>query len=139
MNLEAGESIQEQCTVVFYDGACGMCNAVVMRILEWDEAKAFFYASLQSDYAASVLPEQFTQNLSTVVLLHQGKRFIKSSAILEILKIAGKYNALSSTLAHIPRFPRDLVYGVVAKCRHLFGKPTACRLLSEEEQARFLS
>ncbi len=139
MSFEAEKNIEEPRTVVFYDGACGMCNAVVMRLLDWDEEKLFFYAPLQSDYAANVLPEEFTKDLSTMVFLHEKKSYIKSSALLEILKIVKKCSILRLILTFTPQCVRDVGYSVVAKCRHLFGKPVSCRVLSEEEQSRFLN
>ena len=135
MNVKGGAGDN---SVVFYDGDCGMCNAAVLRILDWDTAKQLWFAPLQGEYAKTVLPEVYTKELSTMVLRHEGEMYVKSAAMLKILKLVQRYVFLSSVCSLIPRFLRDLVYTLVAKNRSKLSSKMACRLPSAEEQSRFL-
>lgn len=139
MELVSEKKQDDERTVVFYDGDCGMCNAVVMKLLDWDERGLFFYAPLQGSYASEVLPEKFTEDLSTMVLFSDGKNFTKSSAMIEILRLVRKFPFLRFCLSCVPRVLRDIGYSVVAKCRHIFGKPSSCRILNDDEKSKFLS
>ena len=68
-----GESAPESCVhpVLLYDGVCGLCNRLVQFILRRDPVGVFRFASLQSEFARSVLARHGanTRNLDTVYVV----------------------------------------------------------------------
>lgn len=140
----AGESVEKSLTpagpVVFYDGACGLCNRFVQWLLAQDTQQQFSFAALQGEYAAKILPPELSQSLSTVVVrTYEGKLLSRSSAVIYICRVLGDVWALAALGLLIPRFLRDRAYALVARYRHrLFPPPEACQLPSAQERARFL-
>ena len=128
--------------VVFYDGVCGFCNGFVNWLLTVDKNQRFYFASLQSDYALSILSKVDDQvlKLDSIVFIDSVGVHSKSQAVFRILShIGGAYGALGAMGLLLPRLIADLMYDVVARYRYLLGgKVEKCRLPSKEEVSRFL-
>ena len=77
--------------------------------------------------------------VKSVYLIEDKKIYQKSTAILRILKrIPFPWN-IGYVFIVIPRPIRDFIYNIIAKNRYQwFGKRDTCRVLSDEEKARFL-
>lgn len=125
-------------TIIFFDGTCNLCNRSVQFVLKRDRKLIFFYATLNGELAAKLLSrEALTSN--TVVLLHQGKERLRSSAIIKILSLLGLPWSLSSVFLIIPGFIRDLFYKIVAKYRlQWFGRSDNCWIMQEQWKSRFV-
>ena len=136
----AAEQISDANPIVFFDGVCGLCNAIVDWIMARDPIGRFRFAPLQGSTAAQVLSEHERADLNTIVILKKRRLFRRSDAVVEILLDLGRpWRTLGFALRFTPRFVRDLGYRAVAKSRYrIFGKLDACRLPTAEERKRFL-
>lgn len=136
-----GSDIPINSSVIFFDGVCNLCNSSVLFIIKRDKKSYFQFASLQSNYAKKVLPDALTKedNLSSIILMKDGKVFQKSSAALKIAyKLSGLW-PLMIVFMIIPKFIRDWVYDIIAKNRYKwFGKKDQCMIPSPELKIRFL-
>ncbi|HTQ09540.1 MAG TPA: DCC1-like thiol-disulfide oxidoreductase family protein [Fimbriimonadaceae bacterium] len=127
--------------VLFFDGVCNLCNRSVDWIMRRDRRRVFRFASLQGETAKEVVPEfAKAQDLSTVVLVANGRKFVRSSAVIEVLKgLGGSWRVLGCVLRVVPRPLRDWGYDRVAKARYRrWGKRDTCRVPGPEERERFL-
>ena len=139
-------AISETGPVVLYDGVCGLCNRLVQFILKRDVNHRFRFASLQSEFAATLLKRHGadSRDLDTfyVVIDHgqAGERVLmRSDAILHVVKTLGGIWKLAGAGRILPRAIRDAMYRLVARNRYrVFGKYESCMLPSPEHHAKFL-
>ncbi len=132
--------------IVLYDGVCGLCNRAVQFLLKRDRYDRLRFASLQSDFAATLLKRHDIdhQDLDTVyVVLDQGKDtealLAKSDAALFFAtEIGGVWN-LARLARIIPRPIRNWVYDLVARHRYrVFGKYETCMLPDPRHKHKFI-
>jgi len=77
--------------------------------------------------------------VKSVYLIEDKKIYSQSNAILRILKRLSFPWNIGYVFIVIPRPIRDFIYNIIAKNRYQwFGKRDVCRVLSDEEKARFL-
>lgn len=127
--------------MLFFDGVCNLCNRSVDFVINRDKTRKFRFASLQGETAAKYAPEYAAEaGLSTVVLLTGHGKYIRSTAIVHVLKgLGGVWKVLGFLLQIIPRPIRDWGYKLVVKNRYRWaGKRDTCRLPTPEERAVFL-
>lgn len=125
--------------IVFFDGVCGLCNASVDRLLQWDQRGVLRFAPLQGTTAATMLPPDMVRDLDSLVLLDEQGLHQRSDAALLALKYAGGSWRLLSALRVVPRPLRDAVYDLIARRRYQwFGRKESCRLPLPHERDRFL-
>jgi predicted DCC family thiol-disulfide oxidoreductase YuxK len=124
-------------SVVLFDGVCNLCNGIVRFIVARDPAGHFHFASLQSDAARRLLKD--SPPVETIVLLEEGKSYLKSAAVLRIARgLRFPWPVLYAFIV-IPGAFRDLVYDWVARHRYRwFGRQETCLLPSPELRKRFL-
>jgi predicted DCC family thiol-disulfide oxidoreductase YuxK len=126
--------------ILLFDGMCNLCNSVANFILRNDKRGKIRFAPLQS-FAALPLLKQADINkdiIDSVVYLSEGKVFIKSSAVLHLLKDIGGGWIILYGFIIIPVFIRDFFYDLIAKNRYrLFGRRDSCMLPSDELNWRF--
>ena len=127
-------------SVVLFDGVCNLCSGSVQFILKRDKEKKFLFASLQSVYGQNLL-EQFnlpTDTFNSFVLFQDGKIFTRSTAALKMFQQLKGWRWVKIFLA-VPKFIRDGVYNLIAKNRYKwFGKKEECWVPTPELKARFL-
>lgn len=126
--------------VVLFDGVCNLCDGFVQFVLRHEKAGIIQSASLQSA-SGKLLLEEFNidpHKTDSIVYIHNRKAYIKSRAVLNILKfLRFPWNAFV-VLTIIPPFISDKIYDLVARNRYrLFGKRESCRLPDTEYKARF--
>ena len=127
--------------LVLYDGTCGLCDRSVQMILRHDRAGRFRFAAQQSDFAQGVMERHglAADALSTVVLIHDGKAYTRSDAVLRIAGGMDRPWPALSVFRFVPRSIRDVVYRMVARSRYrIVGRADACMLPPPEVRARFL-
>lgn len=127
--------------ILFFDGVCNLCNSSVDWVMRRDRKHVFRFASLQGETAAQLVPEYANEaGLSTVVLVDEAGRHVRSTAAFRVLKrLGGIYGALGTVGLAIPRPLRDWGYRVIAANRYRwFGQKDTCRLPTPEERSRFL-
>ena len=127
--------------LVLYDGVCGFCNASIQFILARDPAGSFHFAPLQGPTAAELraIHAEIPQDIDTIVLLEDGKVFMRSEAAL---RVAGQLSGpivWVRWLGVLPRFVTDLGYKFIAAIRYrIWGKLEACPVPSKAQRTRFL-
>ena len=132
--------------IVLYDGVCGLCNRAVQFLLKRDRHDRLRFASLQSDFAATLLKRHGVdrQDLDTVyVVLNQGEAdealLAKSDAFLLLVKEIGGVWSIARLGKIIPRPIRNWLYDFVARHRYqVFGKYEACMLPDPRHKHKFI-
>jgi len=134
-------------SVLLYDGVCGLCNRLVQFILRRDANGVFYFASIQSAFAAAILGRHGLNpsDLDTVyvvVLPNEDGESLRShsdAAIFILEQLGGTWRPLARVLRLVPRPIRDAAYRLVAQNRYrIFGRYDACPLPTEATRARFL-
>ena len=137
---ETAPVLAHSSAVILYDGDCGLCDRLVQFVLPRDDTGRFRFSALQSDWARARLGELglSTNELSTMVLLENGKAYLRSTAALRVLRgLPGWWWAYSFIV--VPRPVRDLVYSWIARNRiRWFGRPAACGLPKPGWRERFI-
>ena len=130
-------------SIVFYDGACGLCHRTVRFAVARDrDGSRFRFAALGGEAFRRLVPEARRAGLpdSIVVLAPGGTLLARTAAVIHILeRIGGPWRLTGRVLALVPRGIRDLGYDGIARVRHrLFRRPPdACPVTPPELRARF--
>lgn len=127
--------------VVLYDGVCGICNGLVQFVARRDRRGRFRFAALQGETGQALLREHGlpTDDFDSAVLVEDGRAFLRSRAILRIVRGLGGVWSVAAPLALLPAPLLDFLYGRVARSRYrIFGRSDACMLPPPELRARFL-
>ena len=126
---------------ILFDGVCNFCDYWVQVALKKDRKGELRFAPLQSEAATQLLMQHHlnTTNLTSVVLIENGKAYTQSTAVCRICRhLSGGWKLLYGFLI-IPRFIRDGIYNFIARNRYKwFGKKEACMIPSAEQRSRFL-
>ncbi len=130
--------------IILFDGVCKFCDGTVNFIIDRDPKALFRFAPLQSEFATKILAEKGLvadkEMLSSIVLVHEGRLYFKTDAVLRIARLMGGGWVLFYPLLIVPRFLRDFAYTLFAKNRYRwFGKMDQCRVLTPELKARYLA
>ncbi|MFM7726205.1 MAG: thiol-disulfide oxidoreductase DCC family protein [Flavobacteriales bacterium] len=126
--------------IVFYDGECGFCNRIVQQLLEVDKNRLLYFAPLQGSTASSILPSEFTRELSSMVYYRKGKIMVRSAAAIWVLSDCAWYAKPIMIALLVPRDVRDGIYNWVAKNRHrITQRAPSCRLPDPIDRIRFLN
>jgi predicted DCC family thiol-disulfide oxidoreductase YuxK len=120
--------------VVLFDGPCTLCNKSVDWITCRDFYGTFYFASLQSKWAAEHLPEHLKSE-DSVVLFFDGQFHIRSKAALLILEQLPGYR-WTKMFHLVPTILRDLVYRIIAKTRYRFFGKGYCTFVSGERMLK---
>jgi len=127
--------------IIIFDGVCNLCNSAVDFVLKRDQKKVFIFLPNQVMAGKKILEKYGIKDLKvkSVYLIEDKKIYQKSTAILRILKRLSFPWNIGYVFIVIPRPIRDFIYNIIAKNRYQwFGKRDVCRVLSDEEKARFL-
>lgn len=133
--------------ILLYDGICGLCNRLVQFTLKRDASQRLRFASLQSDFAASVLQRHGLNpgDLDTVYLVDgcgrpEERLSTHSDAVISLLRhLGGPWSVAAALLRVVPRWLRDWGYQIVARCRYrIFGRSQSCLLPEAIYRDRFL-
>ncbi len=111
--------------LVFYDGACGLCDSTVQFILNRDAHDLFVFAPLGGETAKKYL--QLDPALDSVVLIENyktdPKTYVQSQAIFRILKALGGVYTVPGLLSFLPPVLFNWGYRFVARNRHKWFEP----------------
>lgn len=127
--------------VVLFDGVCNLCNGSVNWLIDHDKKNVLQFASLQSEYAQQTIGKLGLQGsyLDTMVLVDGENYYVRSTAILHMLKLMGGIYSIAFVFVIIPAFIRDAFYNFIARNRYRwFGRQDACRIPTPELKAKFL-
>ncbi|HVW29817.1 MAG TPA: thiol-disulfide oxidoreductase DCC family protein [Polyangiaceae bacterium] len=129
-------------SIVLFDGVCNVCNSAVNFIIDRDPKARFRFASLQSPQGVALAAAHGVDGsqLSTMVLIDEGKAYTNSTALLRVARKLRAPWPLSYVAMLVPRRLRDAVYRyLVANRYRWFGKSESCRVPTPEIRNRFLS
>lgn len=131
--------MRPQRPIIFFDGICHLCNGFVDFVLQKDLKQHFQFAPLQGETAANLLTPQERSELTSVILLVEGKKFLRSEAVVKVLiDLGGVYRVLALGFL-LPSGVRNALYNWVAKNRYAwFGQRETCRLPTPTEIDRLL-
>ncbi|OWA34436.1 thiol-disulfide oxidoreductase DCC [Saccharibacillus sp. O16] len=128
--------------IVLIDGVCHFCQGAVRFIVKRDPKGHFNFASLQSqlggELAGGVGFEESGEP-NTLVLVEEGRRYVRSTAALRIARKLRFPWPLLYALIIVPRPLRDAIYRWVARNRYRwFGKDDTCPIPPPGVRRRFL-
>jgi predicted DCC family thiol-disulfide oxidoreductase YuxK len=133
-------------SIILYDGVCGLCNRLVQFLLKRDRRDQLRFASLQSEFAATVLKRHGLDptDLNTVYLIvNHGKIseqvLARSDAIIKALDSLGGIWRIAPLGKVLPRPLRDMFYKAVAANRYrVFGKSDSCMMPEPRHRQKFI-
>lgn len=127
--------------VILFDGVCNLCNGAVTYIIKRDPKDRFRFAALQSDIGQALTAEHKidTSKVDSIVLIDNGKVYVKSSAALRIARfMKGGYPLLYGFMI-VPNFIRNWVYDFIARNRYKwYGQKESCMIPTPDLKAKFL-
>jgi len=127
--------------IIIFDGVCNFCNAAVKFIIKRNCEKKFLFSSMQNEKSKELLAQFSIDNsdLDTLIVIKNDTVFIKSDAVLEIVKEFSRFWFILSYCKIIPKPIRDFIYTLISRNRYkLFGKKESCFIPTKEQQERFL-
>ena len=127
--------------VMVFDGVCVLCSGGAAKLIGWDKAGVFRFATAQSKLGQALLTHYGcdTVNFNTVLVVSDGQGFFKSDAYFETARLLGGAWHLTRIFAIVPRFIRDAIYDWKARNRYnWFGKSAYCDLIPQALRDRFL-
>jgi predicted DCC family thiol-disulfide oxidoreductase YuxK len=121
--------------IVFFDGACGLCDRAVRWLWNRTGAEVRF-APLQGETAEERVPEKFrTPPLSTLVVWEDGVVSVESDGLAAIARCMPGLRGRVIRALTLPfaRPALNAVYRLIARNRHRwFG--TACKVPNDPER-----
>ncbi len=129
-------------SIILFDGLCNFCNSTVLFLIKMDKNASFKFASLQADSGQALL-NKFNlprQDFGSIILIQGNQYFVKSTALLIIIKsLGGYFYPLYLLLSIIPRPISNFFYDLIAKYRFkIWGVRNSCMVPSEDLKERFL-
>jgi predicted DCC family thiol-disulfide oxidoreductase YuxK len=127
--------------VILFDGVCNWCNGTVNWIIDHDKKNQFKFATLQSGFGRQQVEKYGLHNqyLDTVVLIENEQVYLRSTAILRILKRMGGIYSLAYIFVIIPAPILDFFYNIVARYRYTwFCKRDNCRVPDKGLEDKFI-
>lgn len=109
---------------ITYDAECNFCNGVVRFLRKRDKRSRFRFVPLQSEEGGELIKGAglAEKDRNTVVYYSGKKIYLRSTAVLHILKDTGGIWSLLYGFIIVPRFIRDYVYRLIARYRyHIAG------------------
>ena len=123
--------------VVLVDGDCKLCSGFVKFVAARDAHSKVYFVTQQSDDGQHLLSSHGQpMDLTTIVTVERyptgggkSRSFVKSTAVLRVMRVLGGFWWLLAAFLIIPAFVRDFCYMLVARNRYrLFGQQEACAL-----------
>ena len=139
--MDSEKSIEQEKSIVVFDGVCNFCNESVNFIIQNDSNDNFRFAAYQSE-AGEELSKRYNfdfKDPDTLILIEDGIVYDRSTAALRIArKLKGIYKTFYFYII-IPKPVRDYFYNLISKNRYKwFGKKDSCRIPSKEVRSKFL-
>ncbi len=132
--------------LVFYDGACGICDRIVSCLYKADKQKIFGFAPLEGETAKTALQglSEEQKRADTMILIENytepdQKIYIYGQAALRTAWLMGGWWTLIGWKYFIlPPFVTDPAYRFFARNRRFILAPKACEVPSKADYDRFL-
>lgn len=123
--------------LLLYDGVCNLCNGLVAFVFRNDRRGRVHFAPLESHFAARITGGR-SRNIDTAVYIRGGDMYLRSDAVLHLLRDMGGGFRLFYLLRFLPAGFRNWVYDRVAANRYQwFGRKEECPLPPRGWEKRF--
>lgn len=127
--------------ILLYDGECGLCGAAVRFVLRHDRRGVFHFAGLDTVIGRNLrMQSGVSPEVDSLVVIDEGVGYIRSDAILAILRhLGGRWHLLRMG-GLLPRRWRDALYEGVARRRRRWSARwgMSCVVPTPAQRARFL-
>ena len=126
--------------IVFYDGTCGFCSWGVQWMLRHERRHTLHFAPLQGSTYQHLDHAHKPTDMSSMVVLDQGKLYTASDSTVRALRaLGGFWSFAGRVLGLIPRPVRDWGYAIMARNRYrIAGRTEVCTLPTDEQRGRML-
>ena len=133
------EILNNEPSIILFDGVCNLCNGWVKLIIKLDKTKHFKFASLQGQFGQESIKKYSLEHIDSIILLEQGRVYTEAIAALRILKKLKGPIRVFDFLTILPKSFQSFTYKWVAKNRYrIFGKRESCMIPSDDLKERFL-
>jgi predicted DCC family thiol-disulfide oxidoreductase YuxK len=124
--------------VIIFDGVCNFCNSWVLWLIKRDRKSRYLFSASQMDSVKKVI-DNSNPVAESILLVRNGKTFVKSTAVLKILQGLGGIYRAAAVFYIIPEKIRDYIYDFIAGRRYKwFGKRPSCMVPDDKIRARFM-
>jgi len=126
--------------IILFDGHCNLCSEIAIFVIRRDPAKRFLFAALASEKGKEYLTKfELPLDSTSVVLIENEKCYLRSTAVLRILKqLKGAWPLMYGFII-LPRPLRDYLYDQFSKHRYQwFGRSYESLSPTPENKERFI-
>lgn len=127
---------------IIYDGVCVFCNYWVNWLIKRDRKDLFRFIPLQTKLGQTLLSERniSSDKVESIVYIQPEQAyFLKSDAILNLLRELTYWKSFALVLSVFPRVIRDFFYDLIAVNRYaLFGRHQQCEIPPPAIRQKFL-
>ena len=116
---------------VIYDGGCNLCNSQVRFLRKLDRKNTLRFVPSESGEGRGVLLAAGLDGAEndTVVYCSRNRYYLRSSAVLNILRDIGRGWQIFYIFIIIPPFIRDFFYRLIARNRfRIYGRREDCTI-----------
>lgn len=127
--------------LVLFDGVCKFCSASVEFVIKRNNRGDISFGQLQSAAGQQLLQAHglADSGLTSMVLIHHGKAYTRSTAALRIAGLMNMPWPLMKVFLLVPPFIRHPVYNWIGRRRYRwFGKRSACWVPGADIENRFI-
>jgi len=132
--------------VIIFDGLCNLCTCSVRWIIARDRRGVFRFAASQSETGRALLQDRGltasnhpVNSLDTLILVEGSRVWVRSEALLAIVRRLPAPWSWLKILRWLPRRLREAGYALVASRRYRwFGKRESCLVPAGDIEERFL-
>ena len=127
---ESGEKL------IIFDGKCDLCGKTIAFLIKRQRRNPFVYIPLESNIGKTLLDRMrpLIGKDETLVLVEGETCFIKSTAVLRILRNLSGFWPLLYVLVFLPLKSRDFLYDILAQSRYRwFSRTTKCYISTKEK------
>ncbi len=127
--------------ILFYDGTCAFCHAIVRFVVVRDKNNLLTFAPLQGETIKEKNIDIMDMN-SIILYIQNEETLYKSDASIALFeRLGGVWFIMAKIIKFIPKILRDAFYDLIAKIRYkIAGKieSKTCPLLPKNYQSKIL-
>lgn len=127
--------------ILFYDGTCAFCHAIVRFVVVRDKNNLLTFAPLQGETIKEKNIDIMDMN-SIILYIQNEETLYKSDASIALFeRLGGVWFIMAKIIKFIPKILRDALYDLIAKIRYkIAGKRESktCPLLPKNYQSKIL-
>ena len=127
--------------ILFYDGSCAFCHAIVQFAIVRDKNNLLTFAPLQGETIKEKNIDIMFIN-SIILYVQKEETLYKSDASIALLeRLGGIWFIMAKIIKLIPKIFRDALYDIIAKIRYKIAakmESKICPLLPKNYQSKIL-